>query len=237
MRSDTAGQRLLIVNADDFGQSAGVNRGVALAHGHGVVTSASLMVRWPQAAAAAEYAAAAKLPLGLHIDLGEWTFGQGSWSPVYVVVDLEDKRGILEEVRQQARTFIELTGAPPTHIDSHQHVHRREPVRSAVAAIAGELGDSPIRHDSKVRYCGAFYGHTDEGGAIPHAISVDALVNVISSLPLGVTELSCHPAAAVDLATMYGPERLVELATLCDARVRDVIEAEGIRLCSFGSLR
>jgi len=38
-------RRYLIVNADDFGQSPGVNRGIIQAHEHGIVTSASLMVR------------------------------------------------------------------------------------------------------------------------------------------------------------------------------------------------
>ena len=50
--------RLLIVNADDFGQTAGVNRGVIEAHDRGIVTSASLMVRWPAAAEAASFARA-----------------------------------------------------------------------------------------------------------------------------------------------------------------------------------
>ena len=49
-------KRYLIVNADDFGQSHGVNRGIIEAHERGVVTSASLMVRWPAARKAAAYA-------------------------------------------------------------------------------------------------------------------------------------------------------------------------------------
>ena len=46
--------RCVIINADDFGLSAGINRGIIEAHERGIVTSASLMVRWP----AAEYARA-----------------------------------------------------------------------------------------------------------------------------------------------------------------------------------
>ena len=65
--------RFLIVNADDFGQSAGVNRGVAMAHEQGIVTSASLMVRWPAATGAAAFGRAHPgLSVGLHVDLGEW---------------------------------------------------------------------------------------------------------------------------------------------------------------------
>jgi predicted glycoside hydrolase/deacetylase ChbG (UPF0249 family) len=68
----TAAGRYLIVNADDFGQSDGINQGVVKAYERGIVTSASLMVRWPTASAAAVYARAhPDLSLGLHIDLGE----------------------------------------------------------------------------------------------------------------------------------------------------------------------
>ena len=41
--------RSLIVNADDFGQSPGINSGVIRAYEEGILTSASLMVRWPAA--------------------------------------------------------------------------------------------------------------------------------------------------------------------------------------------
>ena len=57
MNQPTAGAaRVLIVNADDFGLSAGVNRGIVEAHERGIVTSASLMVRRPAAREAADYA-------------------------------------------------------------------------------------------------------------------------------------------------------------------------------------
>jgi predicted glycoside hydrolase/deacetylase ChbG (UPF0249 family) len=65
-------ERTLIVNADDFGLTSGVNAGIARAHEEGILTSASLMVRWPAAAEAAAYAARTPgLSVGLHVDLGE----------------------------------------------------------------------------------------------------------------------------------------------------------------------
>ena len=70
-------QRYLIVNADNFGLSVGVNHGIIETHEHGIVTSASLMARWPAAAAA--YARAhPRLGLGLHLDIGEWAHHYGS---------------------------------------------------------------------------------------------------------------------------------------------------------------
>jgi hypothetical protein len=75
----------LIVNADDFGLSGGVNAGIMAAHEHGIVTSASLMVRWP----AARYAAGhPRMSLGLHLDLGEWAFTRFSLRTLLVFVTL-----------------------------------------------------------------------------------------------------------------------------------------------------
>ena len=66
------GRRVLIVNADDFGQSPSVNRGIVQAHRTGIVTSASLMVRQKATAEAIELSRACPaLSLGLHLDLGE----------------------------------------------------------------------------------------------------------------------------------------------------------------------
>lgn len=74
------GSKVLIVNADDFGQSPDINRGVIEAHEKGIVTSASLMVRWPAAAEAVDYVAAhPELSLGLHLDLAEWAYQEEQW--------------------------------------------------------------------------------------------------------------------------------------------------------------
>jgi len=87
--------KYLIVNADDFGQSPGVNRGIIEAHEQGIVTSASLMTRWLAAGEAALYAQEhPKLSVGLHLDLGEWAYRAGSWEPLYTVVPLDDRLAI-----------------------------------------------------------------------------------------------------------------------------------------------
>ena len=62
--------RTLVVNADDFGASEGVNQGVVQAHVHGIVTSTSLMVTGNAAEHAARLAGEHPgLGVGLHWDL------------------------------------------------------------------------------------------------------------------------------------------------------------------------
>lgn len=227
----------LIVNADDFGQSSGVNGGVIEAHKSGIVTSASLMVRWPAAAEAA--AGGRKLPklsLGLHVDLGEWKYRDGAWIALYEVVPLDDVNIVKEEVARQLATFHELVGKRPTHMDSHQHMHLREPARSVLRDVARFL-DIPLRHfNPVVRYCGNFYGQTAEGSPLPDAISAHSLVKILRTLPDGVTELGCHPGEGNDLDTMYRGERAQELKTLCDPQIPMIINNMEIELRSFGNL-
>lgn len=232
-----AGKRLLIVNADDFGQSEGVNRGVIEAHERGIVTSASLMMRWPAAAEAAAYSRThSALSLGIHVDLGEWAYDGENWRPVYEVADIENEASVKREVAQQVAAFRRLAGKEPTHIDSHQHVHLKDPVRRILLNLAASL-DVPLRHFTpSIHYCGDFYGQSAEGFPVPGAIAVDAVKKILSALPEGVTELGCHPGYGADLMTMYRDERAQEVAVLCDARIRAMISATGIELCSFADL-
>lgn len=227
--------RILVVNADDFGLTAGINAGVARCHEQGILTSASLMVRGPAAAAAAAYARARPgLSVGLHIDLCEWACRGDEWYCVYDVVGSEEPAAVAREVRCQLDAFCELMGRPPTHLDSHQHVHRAEPLRSVAVAEARALG-VPLRDiDPPGRYCGAFYGQSAKGYPYPEGIAVDTLVRVLTGLPEGWTELGCHPAAAADVESVYNAERVVECATLCDPRVREAIVRAGIRLARMG---
>ena len=228
--------RQLIVNADDFGLSDGVNAGIVRAHSDGIVTSTSLMVRQPAAAAAAALARQHPgLGVGLHVDLGEWCYVNGGWEAVYQRVDINDHDEVEREIDAQLVEFESLLGRRPTHVDSHQHVHRREPARTLLIERAARLG-VPLRHDSpNVRYEGGFYGQDDIGEPLPELVSVAHLIEILRSLPSGLTELACHPAGAIDLpfATAYSNERLLELSTLCNPRIRSCVDSQTIQLIDF----
>ncbi len=202
----------LIVNADDFGMSDGVNSGIVEAHERGIVTSASLMVGRPAASAAAELARGLPaLSVGMHLETAQ-AAGEG-------------------ECREQLAAFRRLLGRDPTHVDSHHHVHMKEPVASAARRIAAELG-VPLRGE-RIRYEGGFFGQSARGEPRPERIAVDHLLELVGSLPEGWTELGCHPGIRVGAESSYGPEREHELRTLCDPRVRAAVESSGIELRSF----
>lgn len=229
-------QRYLIVNADDFGQSPGVNRGIIEAHERGIVTSTSLMVRWPAAADAAEYARGRPdLAVGLHLDLVEWVYRDGGWRHLYEVVPADDERLVRQEIERQVEAFRTFLGREPSHLDSHQHVHRKGPAREIVLDLAQALG-IPVRHLSPgIRYVGGFYGQFDNGRPYPDGISVANLVRILDTVTPGITELGCHPGRSGDTDVVYGAERDLEVATLCDLQVRAALAARRIVLCSFRS--
>jgi predicted glycoside hydrolase/deacetylase ChbG (UPF0249 family) len=224
----------LIVNADDFGHSDAVNEGVIEAHERGILTSASLLVRRTAAGAAAAYARTRRsLGVGLHVELGEWVFSEDrGWSAVHEV-PVED---VEAEIDRQLTTFEQLVGRRPTHLDSHQHVHRRSPGREVLLARAASLR-VPLRHFcAQVRYCGGFYGQDDEGRPYPQAITADALAVLIRDLPHGVTELCCHPGKGRIAGSTYAAERERELAALCSDVVGGAVTAAGVRLRTFEGL-
>jgi predicted glycoside hydrolase/deacetylase ChbG (UPF0249 family) len=229
-------RKSLIVNADDFGYSRGVNSGIVEAHEHGIVTSASLVVDRPAAQEAAGYSRnRPELSLGLHFELPAWGVRGATWGLSHGRKD-RLALAVATELRRQLERFRRLAGSDPTHLDSHKHRHREEPLRSVCLEAAGEL-NVPLRHfDPAVRSCGNFYGQIGAGRPNPGAISPRALVELLEGLETGVTELRCHPGYTDGLKSWYREERVEEVRTLCDQGVRAAIERLRIRLISFREL-
>ena len=213
----TAVERYLIVNADDFGLTSGINRGIIQAHEHGIVTSASLMVRYPAAREAAAYARAhPELSVGLHFETGEWRYRDGEWYAAYEVARSDDPAAVKAELESQLDAFFKLLERAPTHLDSHQHVHQSEPTRTLMLEAAERLGVALRSCTSMISYNGNFYGQTGEGASFPEGISQQRLREMITSLAPGWTEFGCHVGYADDLNSIYIAEREEELRVLCD---------------------
>jgi predicted glycoside hydrolase/deacetylase ChbG (UPF0249 family) len=217
----------LIVNADDFGASRGVNEGILDCHTRGIVTSTSLMVTGQAASdAAARSSEHPGLSVGLHWDVCGEDDRDG--------FDTGDAAAIREEFRRQLEAFERLMGRLPTHVDSHRHVHREEHVMPVIAELVEPLG-VPLRGDGRVNFVGGFYAQWEWQVTDLSHVSVAALQRMLrDEVPAGWTELSCHPGyVSPDYRAIYDAEREVEVRTLTDPRVRETVDALAIRLVSY----
>lgn len=217
--------RFLIVNADDLGLSAEVDRGLFEAHDAGIVTSTSLLVDGPDAEAAVEQSRKRpKLGLGIHVAFDE----RGK-----LFTDMQDLAAVQQQIERQLAAFVRLVGSPPDHIDSHHHMHRLFNVARLFLA-AGRRYNVPVRGFSDVVFVGRFWGQPEFGKTDLSKISVEVMTAMLRAVKPGVTEISCHPGhleARPD--AIYNREREVELQTLTDERVKDTITEEGIRLINY----
>ncbi len=217
--------RHLIINADDFGATDGINRAIADCLRDGVVTSASLMVGGQAAREAA--ALARELP-GLAVGL-HWVGDRPGSS-----VDTDDAEAVARELQRQLVLFRELTGGPPTHLDSHHHLHMQDHLQSVFADAAAGLG-IPVRGDGSVHFIGGFYAQWEWKVTELEHVSVAALQAILrDEVPEGWTEVSCHPGYVTpQLHSVYSLEREAEVRTLLDPAIVQTISELGIELASY----
>jgi len=224
--------KYLIINADDFGYARGVSQGIIAAHEHGGVLSTSLMVDTPLATEAAALAKRhPQLGVGLHFTATD------QHGPL---VDLFDLAIIERELQRQYQRCCNLLGRPPTHLDSHHHMHLRKELQPVFGAWA-ERHHLPLRSSGSVHYHGGFYGqwYDEEWRAhpAPELIGVENLERILRALPEGITELACHPGyLSPDLDSSYITEREIELMTLSDPRILHLLHELGIGLTNFAAV-
>jgi predicted glycoside hydrolase/deacetylase ChbG (UPF0249 family) len=127
----------LIVNADDFGLTESVSRGILQAHREGILTSTTFMVNFPWAPDMAPLLAEApRLGVGVHLNLTTGApllppeqvptlvAGDGAFSKsmlrMFTRVDVADVR---REWAAQIERGTQLLGRLPTHLDTHRYLH------------------------------------------------------------------------------------------------------------------
>jgi chitin disaccharide deacetylase len=220
--------RNLIVNADDFGYSAGINRGIVECHTNGIVTSTSLMVTGYAVEQAVELSHEHPcLGIGLHWDV---------WGEDERDFDLDDEGAVRDEFDRQLDAFQRLLGRLPTHVDTHRHAHRKW--NAQLMPLFRELVEPlgvPLRDDGPVRFVGDFYAQWQWKVTDLDHVSVPFLERLIrEQVDDGWTEISCHPGYVIgDFSSVYLEEREAEVSTLTDPRVRRAVDEEGVRLASY----
>lgn len=225
--------KYLIVNADDFGYAQGVNRGIVAAHRHGVVSSTTLMVDAPAAGEVRDVVREhPELGIGLHFVATQHGVP---------LIDLSDIAKVEQELNRQYQCCCVLLGRPPTHLDSHEHIHLRHKHLESFFHTWAVTQHLPLRKTGQVRFEGGFYGegYDDHWRAFPalDRITIESFEQILRALPAGVTELACHPGYVTpDLDSSYATAREIELTTLLDSRIPALLRELGISLINFATL-
>jgi hopanoid biosynthesis associated protein HpnK len=153
----------LIVNADDFGFTSGVNRGIVEAHSRGIVTSSTLMANGPAFAEAAQLAKTIPtLSIGCHVVLidgrpilsaeqvpslthaGPFRDGLLTFAARALAGSINADE-ITAEATAQIRK-IQAAGIPVSHIDTHKHTHLFPKILRPLLRAAAACGIQALRN-------------------------------------------------------------------------------------------
>lgn len=227
----------LIINADDFGLSEGVNYGIISAYKSGVVRSTSAMANMPGFEHAMELLKENEnLGCGVHMTLS-------CYKPVLSnLKTIVDENGYfirritnevienmdLDEIYEEFCAQIEKVRAKTniTHLDSHHHVHTLEKLRPVIERIL-EKYDLPIRggfeydfnYSKIIPLIDTFYGEN---------VSEDYFVKKIDYLKsYEIADIMCHPAYVDDFlmkTTSYSMARINEYKILTSKDTKDFIQ-------------
>ena len=155
--------RRLILSADDFGMSPGVNAGIMRAHCDGLLTEASLMVNGAAFQEAVELARAhPRLGVGLHLVLVQ---GRAASPPARIpaLVDAAGcfrnapigcglryffQPGVRDQLRREIAAQLEkfaATGLPLSHVDGHLTIHMHPTVNDLLIELAADFDIRAMR--------------------------------------------------------------------------------------------
>lgn len=254
-----AGSRVLIVNCDDLGMHPAVNTAVLEAVQEGVAGSASLMLPTPAAAQAMRLLHRARtVSFGIHLTLTRDGPGH-RWAPLAPagrVPSLVDEDGLLftharapellsrarlEDVERELRAQVDAvarSGLTPTHLDWHALADGGRPdVLALTVDLAREHGLAARvwleegRRRARQRGLPVVDHDFLDSFALDVAGKTDRYVQLLRSLPAGLSEWAVHPA--VDEGTAGEDDlgwavRRSDHAFLVSPLARRVVDEEGI---------
>lgn len=249
--------RALIVNADDFNLTRGVDRAILDCHDSGIVSSTTFMANLPiEVRTVSDLKKRKKLGVGIHLNV---TF-QRPLSPAWKIRSLlrEDssfkKMGdqlarlpkaseLAIEYAAQIERFVSAFGRKPTHLDTHHQMHNH-PFFLDVIYETGKKFRLPIRSSclmlqskyakfKKQSITSFFFG-----SLLPQDHwTMGPLENLLRHIPQGISEVMCHPGivdADLKAVSSFTTGRAVEHQVLSSPRLRKLLEDQGVVLRHYG---
>lgn len=246
--------RLLVVNADDFGLTADVNRGIIEAHRSGILTATTLMANGAALDNALQLAREnPSLDIGCHLVLigGESVVDPRRRLPTSVTELVRavglGRMSVDDELAAQLRKLL-AAGIRPTHLDTHKHTHLLPAILSAVGRVSRAFGIPWVRKPLAVPVLGSLLEWrlrrngcrtTDHfaGYSLTGRFGTVELVRCLRTLGSGSTEFMCHPGFCEDdlrrAHTRLKESRVRELEALTSPETRRTIEEEQIHLVNY----
>ncbi|MGE0883150.1 MAG: carbohydrate deacetylase [Blastocatellales bacterium] len=283
--------KYLIVNADDFGLTAGVNRAVIEAHTRGILTSTTIMANMPAFDEAAQLAKEhPSLGVGLHFNITQGRpvapasevssllNAQGEFPETSTALLRRALTGNLKisQIELELRAQIERVlnaGLRLTHIDSHKHSHALPPVCETITRVIGDYGIKAVRlprerwrfpgldstakqitqslaafglaqlcrvGESALRKSGVKTPDSFLGVSQTGFWTKRWLLELIESLPAGVSELMSHPGYDDQelgrIKTRLRASRQSEFQLLIDGKVIAAIRQSNVKLITYAQL-
>lgn len=239
----------LIINADDFGYSNGVNYGIIDAYKNGIVRSTTIMAGMPGFDHAVELAKENKgLGVGVHLTLTCYKPVLDNHKTIvnkegYFDRRLYNKENIknidLEEIYSEFEAQIEKVknaGIEITHLDSHHHVHTIKELKPVIERILSKYKlpirgglDYEIDYDKIMNFNGSFYNENINLNGFEKLLEED----------IEVLDIMSHPAYLDKLifeSSSYNTKRMDELELLTSDKVKDLIKEKGIELSNYRNI-
>jgi predicted glycoside hydrolase/deacetylase ChbG (UPF0249 family) len=251
--------KYLIVNADDFGISPEVTKGIIEAFKNGIVTDTSILICSPYAEQALASANEVGLPVGVHIDfVTEFHLHNHQSDPkligpqgqlLHELIEREfhnhiehsftndELMSLQEEIRSQINLFIRFTGQQPSHLDYHFGLHHLNEIMDIYITIAEEY-QIPVRwgrqYAGKNPYAMAPKIFCDSFQGNPQS-NVGDFINLLEKPWDGIMEICCHPGYFTPggLADSNNRDREYELAVLLDPVLKLELQARNIQLVNY----
>lgn len=213
----------LIVNADDYGRTTAISRGIRYVHNHGLVTTTTAMMNYGTAQADIRLAReeCPNLGIGVHLTL------TSGWPvlPASQISSLVNSQGAFLKLGELQATFVKVkaaelkaewraqiekflaTGATIDHLDSHHHTsYFTETSLATMLDLAAEYG-VPIRRPRALTEANDRLPFTERlmaerGTRCPdtlitsfydEGVTAENLQSILGSLPDGLNELMSHP--------------------------------------------
>lgn len=162
---------------------------------------------------------------------------------------------VKKEWRSQIEAFIKAAGKKPTHIDSHHHSSYFSPnlfrgmlelateydcaIRFPFTEVSSEIQETAkhvpeLIQEFNPRRPDIFFVNFYDDSA-----TKENLLNIISSVEEGTSEIMCHPGHVDDTfakESVYNFQRERELKILTDPVIKQAIETQNIQLITFADL-